>query len=253
VIVAATPKDVAAWLRQATRVMVLTGAGISTESGIPDFRGPNGVWTKNPRAERLSDIRYYMADRSIRVEAWKMRLERAASTATPNAGHLALAQLERKGKLQTLVTQNVDGLHLEAGSSPDVVIEIHGSMREVVCMSCGVRAPMEHALERIRGGEDDPPCLACGGILKSATISFGQSLDADDLQRAQSAAAGCQLFMAVGTSLAVYPAANLPAIARASGARLVIINAEPTAYDADADAVFDQPIGTLVPAIVDQV
>ena len=135
--------EVAGWLRSAHRVVVLTGAGISTDSGIPDFRGPNGVWTKNPKAEKLSDIRYYMADPEIRVLAWRSRLERFAQEVEPNAGHIALADLERKGRLQTLVTQNIDGLHQAAGSSAEGVIEIHGTMREVVCMSCGERAPME--------------------------------------------------------------------------------------------------------------
>ena len=220
--------EVAGWLRSAASVVALTGAGISTDSGIPDFRGPNGVWTKDPRAEKLSDIRYYMGDPSIRVEAWQSRLERSANTPEPNAGHLALAELERKGKLQTLVTQNIDGLHQAAGSSRGVIVEIHGTMREVACMNCGKRAPMERALARVRAGEEDPACRSCGGILKSATISFGQSLVAEDLERAQSAAGGAEVLLAIGTSLAVYPAAYLPAIAVRAGARLVIINAEPT-------------------------
>lgn len=245
--------NVAGWLRAAGNVVVLTGAGISTDSGIPDFRGPNGVWTKNPRAEKLSDIRYYMADPAIRAESWRMRLERSAHQAEPNAGHLALAELERKGKLQTLVTQNIDGLHLAAGSSPERVIEIHGTMRDVVCMSCGDRAPMEVALERVRAGEADPDCRTCGGILKSATISFGQSLVAEDLERAQLAASAADILLAIGSSLGVYPAAYLPAMATRSGGRLVIINAEPTPYDEEADAVFHEPISDLLPEIVARV
>ena len=245
--------EVAGWLRSAASVVALTGAGISTDSGIPDFRGPNGVWTKNPRAEKLSDIRYYMGDPSIRVEAWQSRLERSATIPEPNAGHLALAELERKGKLQTLVTQNIDGLHQAAGSSPRAVIEIHGTMREVVCMSCGERAPMERALARVRAGEEDPACRSCGGILKSATISFGQSLVPEDLERAQAAAAGADVLLAIGTSLGVYPAAYLPAIAVRAGARLVIINAEPTPFDDEADAVFHEPIGSVLPDIVARV
>ena len=248
--VAGRVAEVAGWLRSAHSVVVLTGAGISTESGIRDFRGPNGVWTKDPKAEKLSDIRYYMADPEIRILAWRSRLERFAQQAEPNAGHIALADLERKGRLQTLVTQNIDGLHQAAGNTAEVVIEIHGTMREVVCMSCGERAPMELAMERVRNGEDDPACRSCGGILKSATISFGQSLVPEDLQRAQDAAGAADMLLAIGTSLAVYPAAYLPAIAKRAGARLVIVNAEPTPYDEEADAVFHEPIGSLLPEIV---
>src|SRR5437879_6047076 len=177
------------WVDGSRRIVALTGAGISTESGIPDFRGPQGVWTRNPKAERLSNIHHYMADREVRVESWKARLEHPAWSARPNAGHLALADLERKGLLHLLVTQNIDGLHQAAGTSTEILIEIHGTMREVMCMDCGERAPMERALERVRAGEEDPPCRTCGGILKSATISFGQSLVAEDLERARAGAA----------------------------------------------------------------
>lgn len=242
--------EVAGWLREADSVVALTGAGISTDSGIPDFRGPNGVWTKDPKAERRSDIRYYMTDRSVRVEAWQARLEIAGRVAEPNPGHIALTELERKGKLQALVTQNIDGLHRAAGTSPDILVEIHGTMREVVCMSCGERAPMERALERVRAGEEDPECRSCGGILKSATISFGQSLVAEDLERSQRAAAGCDVLLAIGSSLGVFPAAGLPAIALGSGARLVIVNAEPTPYDDEAHALYREPISEVLPELV---
>ena len=244
-------EDVSGWLHAARRVMALTGAGISTESGIPDFRGPNGVWTRNPAAEKLSNLSLYMGDRQVRVESWRQRLDHPAWKATPNAGHLALAELERRGKLQCLVTQNIDGLHLDAGSSPTTTIEIHGTMREVVCMSCGERAPMQRALDRVRAGEEDPACRGCGGILKSATISFGQSLVPEDLERAQVEAGRCDVFLAVGTSLGVYPAAALPAIALHFGARLVIVNGEPTPFDAKADAVFREPIGTVLPRLAE--
>src|SRR5439155_13318907 len=171
-------------------------------------------------------------------------------TAQPNAGHVALADLERKGKLHTLVTQNVDGLHRMAGSSPERIVEIHGTMRDVMCMSCGERAPMERALARVRAGEDDPPCRTCGGILKSATISFGQPLVQQDLERAWLAAAGADLFLAVGTSLVVYPVADLPRVALEAGARLVIVNAEDTPYDRVAHAVVREKIGDVLPKIV---
>lgn len=237
-------------LRDAHAVTVLTGAGISTESGIPDFRGPNGLWTRDPDAEKLSDIRYYVSDPAIRRKAWKMRADHPAFTAEPNDGHRALVDLERAGRMHTLVTQNVDGLHLKAGSSPERLVEIHGTVRDVVCLSCDDRAPMERALERVRNGEEDPPCRSCGGILKSATVSFGQALVEDDLRRAQTAARECDLFLAVGTSLTVYPVAALPEIALSCGARLVIVNAEPTPYDTAADAVIRDPIGTALPKLI---
>jgi NAD-dependent deacetylase len=242
--------EIAGWVRQAASVVVLTGAGISTESGIPDFRGPNGVWTKDPKAERLSNLRYYMSDPEVRVASWQARLVHPAFTAEPNTGHLALAELERKGHLDTLVTQNIDGLHQKAGSAPDRVVEIHGTVRDVVCMACGERAPMERALDRVRAGEADPPCRSCGGILKSATISFGQNLVPEDLRRAEQAARGCDLFLALGTTLTVYPVAYLPEMALEAGARLVVANAEPTPFDGQADAVLRGNLGDVVPGIV---
>jgi NAD-dependent deacetylase len=243
----------AGWIRAARNVVALTGAGISTESGIPDFRGPEGVWTRNPKAERLSHLHHYMTDPEVRVLAWRARLEHPAWSARPNAGHRALAALERMGRLHTLVTQNIDGLHQAAGSPPEGVVEIHGTMREVVCMSCDSRAPMEAALERVRAGEEDPPCRHCGGILKSATISFGQSLEVEDLVRAERAARACDVFLAVGTSLAVYPAAKLPRHALIGGARLAILNAEPTPYDREAHVVIDAPLGRSLPALASRV
>ena len=164
--------EVRGWVDSARRVVVLTGAGISTDSGIPDFRGPQGVWTKNPKAEKLSDIRFYMADPEVRRLAWQSRLEHPAWSAKPNAGHAALVELERRGKLHALITQNIDELHQVAGNSPERVIEVHGTVRKVVCMSCGWRGPMQDTLERVRAGEDDPACRACGGGPKSGTRSL---------------------------------------------------------------------------------
>jgi NAD-dependent deacetylase len=244
---------VATWIRRAHRVVVLTGAGVSTDSGIPDFRGPQGVWTKDPKAERLSTLQHYMADPEVRATAWKLRLDHPAWTAQPSAGHVALARLEHKGHLHTLITQNIDGLHQQAGTSPEILVEIHGTMREVVCMSCGDRGPMQSALARVVAGERDPACRSCGGILKSATISFGQSLVAEDLAKCHAAAASCDVFVAVGTSLVVNPVAMLPQVALSSGARLVILNAEPTPYDSAADAVVSGPIRDTLPTIVDMV
>ena len=241
---------IANWVAEAQSTVVLTGAGISTESGIPDFRGPQGIWTKDPKAEKLSHIHYYMSDPDIRKQAWNLRLDHPALKAQPNPGHIALAELERMGKLTALITQNIDGLHQKAGSSGERLVEIHGNIREVVCMSCGERAPMERALARVRAGEEDPPCRSCGGILKSATISFGQSLVAEDLERASRAAQSCDLFLAVGTSLGVYPAAHLPQIALDAGARLAVLNAESTPFDSVADAVVNGSLSDSLAGLV---
>jgi len=237
------------WLDASARVVALTGAGISTESGIPDFRGPQGVWTKNPKAERLSNIHYYMSDPEVRRLSWQSRLDHPAWQARPNAGHRALVNLERRGKLHALVTQNIDGLHQQAGNSPGKVIEVHGTMHEVVCMSCGWRGPMQRVLERVRAGEEDPPCESCRGILKSATISFGQSLVPEVIASAMQAAREADVLLAVGTSLQVYPVAGAVPLAKAAGARIVIVNAEPTPFDNVADAVLSRPIGEVLPAL----
>ena len=229
---------------------MLTGAGISTDSGIRDFRGPNGVWTKNPAAEKTATLSHYMSDPDVRKMAWRNRAESPMWEAAPNVGHHALVELERLGKLVALITQNVDGLHLKAGTDPDLLIEVHGNAREVMCMQCDERAPMERALARVRAGEEDPPCRTCGGILKSATISFGQNLVEEDLIRADWAARNCDMLLAVGSTLAVYPAANVVPIAKRSGARIVIINAEPTEMDDIADAVLRGSIAELLPALV---
>jgi NAD-dependent deacetylase len=231
------------WLGASTRIVALTGAGISTESGIPDFRGPQGLWTRNPKAERLSDIHYYMSDPEVRRLAWQSRLEHPAWKAAPNDGHRALVDLERRGRLHGLVTQNIDGLHQQAGSSPAKVIEVHGTMHQAMCMSCQWRGAMNEVLKRVRAGEDDPACERCGGILKSATISFGQPLVPDVINRAMRAASQADLLLAIGTSLQVYPIAGAVPVARSAGARVVIVNAEPTPFDDAADAVVRTPIG----------
>jgi NAD-dependent deacetylase len=248
---AQTDLDVArGLLADAERVVVLTGAGISTDSGIPDFRGPQGVWTKNPGAEKTATLSYYVSDPEVRKQAWRNRLASPAWSARPNAGHAAIVELERQGKLHTLVTQNIDELHQQAGTDPAKVVEIHGTMRQVACLSCGERAPMERALDRVRAGEDDPPCRSCGGILKSATISFGQNLVPEDLLRAQLAAEACDLLLAVGSSLTVYPAAGMVPAAKQAGAALLILNGEPTPFDRIADAVLHGSISVVLPALV---
>lgn len=243
------PLTLAGWLPQARSITVLSGAGISTDSGIPDFRGPQGVWTRDPAAEAMSTIGSYLADPDVRRRAWRARLDQAALRAEPNAGHAALAELERGGRLRALITQNVDGLHQAAGSGPDTVIEIHGTAREAECLSCGLRTPMGDVLARVEAGEEDPPCAECGGVQKSATISFGQALRQDVLDAAIIAARSCDLFLAVGTSLTVQPAAGLCLEAVDHGARLVVLNAQETPYDDVADAVLRGPIGETLPRL----
>jgi NAD-dependent deacetylase len=243
-------EKVQGWLKSAKRIVALTGAGISTDSGIPDFRGPQGVWTKNPHAEKMSNIHHYLADEAVRKASWQNRLGSPAWSAKPNAGHLALVELERRGQLYARVTQNIDELHQLAGNSPERVIEVHGSMRRFMCWGCGMRGPMQKVLERVRAGEEDPACRDCGGILKSDTISFGQQLVPEVIDRAMRVAADADVFVAVGSTLQVYPVAGAVDIAKAAGARIVIVNAQPTPYDEAADAVLPGSISEVLPAIL---
>jgi NAD-dependent deacetylase len=242
--------DVARWLADAARIVALTGAGISTDSGIPDFRGPAGVWTRDPAAAKLVTLDAYLADPQVRRRAWRGRRDHPAWSAEPNPAHHALVGLERTGRLRAIVTQNIDGLHQRAGSDPDRVIEVHGTLFAVECLSCADRTTMVDALARVEAGEADPDCLRCGGILKSATISFGQQLDRRTLSRALAVAADADVFLAVGTSLTVQPAAGLVEVAAGAGARVVIVNASPTPYDELADAVLREPIGEVLPALL---
>jgi NAD-dependent deacetylase len=244
------PDPLPDWLTAARRICVLTGAGISTDSGIPDYRGPKGLWTRDPDAEKLVTLSYYVADPEIRRRAWLMRRDMGHLDVHPNAGHRALADLERQGRLLALITQNVDGLHQAAGSTPQRVLEVHGTVHEVECLSCSDRTTMRDALDRVDAGEADPACLRCGGILKSATVSFGQELDERVLAAAAEAAADCDVFLAVGTSLQVWPVAGLTEIAAAHAARILILNAEPTPFDDLADLVVREPIGTALPRLV---
>jgi NAD-dependent deacetylase len=240
------------WVGAARRVVVLTGAGISTDSGIPDFRGPQGIWTKNPGAERRAHISHYLADPAVRAQVWQSRADSPAWRAQPNAGHRAIVALERQGRLHTLVTQNIDGLHQLAGNNPALVVELHGTMREVVCLDCGDRGPAAPTLDRVRAGEADPECLRCGGILKAATVSFGQPIPSAVWDAAERMTADCDAFVAVGSSLIVQPAARLPVQAKRLGASLLIVNREPTPLDDLADAVLHGEAGTLLPALVDR-
>lgn len=241
---------VRSWVAASQRVVALTGAGISTDSGIPDFRGPQGVWTKDPQAEKLATIQHYLEDPEVRRRSWRNRLDSPTWRAEPNAGHHALVELERQGRLLAVVTQNVDGLHQDAGNDPDRVVEVHGTTRFTRCWSCGDRRPMDETIERVRAGEDDPPCLVCGGILKSDTISFGQQLVPEVLARAEEVAAAADLLLAIGSTLQVYPAAGLVPLAKSAGARVVIVNRDPTPFDGLADAVLRGSISEVLPALV---
>jgi NAD-dependent deacetylase len=235
---------------KASRIVALTGAGISTESGIPDFRGPNGLWTRNPGAERLSSLQAYVSDPEVRRRSWRARAEHTAWRAEPNAGHRALVSLERAGRLVAILTQNIDGLHQRAGSSPELVLELHGTIFDTVCLTCGDRRDMGAALDRVAAGEVDPACLECGGILKSATISFGQPLDVDVLDRARDAARSADLMLVAGSSLTVQPAAGLVGLAARAGAIVVVCNGSATPYDELAAAVLRDPLGQVLPALV---
>jgi NAD-dependent protein deacetylase/lipoamidase len=235
-------------LQRTSRVLVFTGAGISTESGIPDFRGPNGLWKRvDPK---LFTLQRYVSDPESRRQSWKMRLENPSFSAQPNAGHRALVDLEKLGRMSCLVTQNIDGLHQAAGTDPRLVIELHGTIHEVVCLSCKWRGPMLVVLERVRAGEEDPACEACGGILKSATISFGQNLVAEDLDRAYSEASVADAVLVAGSSLSVVPAVYVPLAAVRHGAPMVIVNNEPTEYDNLAEVVINAPTGEVLPDLI---
>jgi NAD-dependent deacetylase len=243
-------QTVARWIAEAGRVTVLTGAGISTDSGIGDFRGPQGLWTRNPGTERMFHLRDYLADPELRVRAWRQRRDHPAWSARPNAGHVALVDLDRAGRLRAVVTQNIDGLHQRAGLPPERVIEIHGTLHWAACLGCGLRTPMREVLDRVDAGEADPPCRACGGIQRSATVAFGQALDPAVLSAAVAAAADCDLFLAVGSTLLVQPAAGLCSVAQQAGAQLVVLNGEPTGYDDVADAVLRGSISDVLPRLV---
>ncbi|MEU6179045.1 SIR2 family NAD-dependent protein deacylase [Streptomyces coeruleorubidus] len=231
-------------------VALLTGAGISTDSGIPDYRGPNGLWRRDPEAEKLVTYEYYMGDPEIRRRSWQMRRENRTLQAEPNAAHRAVAELERSGVPVRVITQNVDGLHQLAGMPARKVLELHGTARSFACTGCHARGSMEDVLARVEAGEDDPPCLECGGVLKPATVMFGERLDPVVLGEAAAISKACEVFVAVGTSLQVQPAAGLVGVAADHGARLVIVNAEPTPYDDRADEIVRDPIGTALPELL---
>ncbi len=232
-----------------SKITVLTGAGISTDSGIPDFRGPNGLWTKNPDAERAATLQFYLQDEELRQRSWQNRLKWINNNPQPNDGHRALIALERRDALLAIVTQNVDELHQQAGHDPAKVVEVHGTLQRTCCWGCKDLRPMTEALARVQAGDLDPKCELCGGILKSDTILFGQSLDQDVMQKAMQASSECDVFLAIGTSLSVFPACNTLPRAKSCGAKIVIVNGQPTEMDMYADAIVNAPISEVLPQI----
>jgi NAD-dependent deacetylase len=242
-------EDAGALLARSRRMVVFTGAGVSTDSGIPDFRSPGGLWSRYD--QRQLGFRRYVSDPETRRLAWRLRRELQQMDARPNPAHLACVRLAEAGRLAGVITQNIDGLHLDAGLTPELVCEVHGTGRQFVCLACGERGPMGEAVARVEAGEDDPACLACGGIIKAATVSFGQNIPAEVWARAEALTRACDAFVAVGSSLVVQPAASLPAKASRAGAALVIVNREPTPLDGLADAVLLGEAGTVLPALAD--
>ena len=240
--------QVAQWLAESRQAVAFTGAGISTESGIPDFRSPGGVWSKY----RTIYFDEFMRSEEARKEYWRQKCEAHADMAhaQPNVAHRILARWEQLGKLRGVITQNIDGLHQLAGSRH--VLELHGTARQVACMDCGWRTEAEPLVEQFLKTQEVPKCPQCGGRLKHATVSFGQALPEDVLQEAIRWASSCELFLAMGSSLVVEPAASLPSIAKRAGARLVIINRDPTPLDRFADLVLRGKLGKILTAVDDQ-
>ena len=236
---------IGAMLRDAKRVVVFTGAGISTESGIPDFRGPDGLWTKNPKAEKTSTLSHYLNDPEVRKIAWAGRERTFDGSKSPNAGHHALVEIQNMGKLSAVITQNVDGLHQDSGIDEDKVVEMHGTLKFARCWGCNDRRPMGEFIARVRAGDPDPHCELCGGIVKSDAILFEQALVPEVIERAMREADECDLLIAVGSTLAVSPANGVVPRARATGAKVVIINGQNTAMDRFADELL---IASITPA-----
>ncbi|MCX8021367.1 MAG: Sir2 family NAD-dependent protein deacetylase [Syntrophorhabdaceae bacterium] len=245
-------ETVARWIRDAKRVVVFVGAGLSTESGIPDFRSPGGVWDKYDPEDFY--FQNFITKESSREKYWQMATEMYDSMkeAKPNKGHLAIAELERIGKLDCLITQNIDGLHFKAGNSPEKVLELHGTAMYVTCLSCHKRYERDPVQERIKSGERAPRCDVCGGLLKPATISFGQSMPEWETAEAYRRSEACDLFIVIGSSLVVHPAAYMPVLAKRSGAKLVIINRDETSCDYMADIILNGSAGFIISSIVER-
>lgn len=244
-------ETIAELIFSSNRIIVFTGAGISTESGIPDFRSPGGIWTKyNPQ-----DFTYqkFINNPETRRLTWQRFRDIPWMKIKPNAAHYAVAELERLGKLDCVITQNIDGLHQLAGNSPEKVIELHGTARWVLCLDCGKRWPRDEIEQWLESGIEIPLCDACGGLLKSATISFGQAMPVRETQLAEEHSRHCDLFIVIGSSLVVYPAAYMPVYAVESGAKLLIINREPTPLDRAAALVVNSAAGETMTKVIARV
>ncbi|MBI2911839.1 MAG: sigma factor regulator FecR [Chloroflexi bacterium] len=243
--------EAAGLLAGAERVVVFSGAGISTESGIPDFRSPGGVWTREDPSQFTFDK--FLSDPAVRRRSWQRFRERAGQTVEPNAAHRAIADLHAMGKLDCVITQNVDGLHQEAGVPDHLILELHGNSRRVACLRCDRPYGREEILWRLAGGDDSPTCVACGGLLKTATISFGQAMPVETTAEAEQRSRQCDLMLVVGSTLVVYPAALMPEYALRSGARLVMVNLMETPLDSQCHVRIWAKAGDILPAIVARV
>lgn len=240
----------AQWLKEAERIVAFTGAGISTASGIPDFRGPNGLWAKNPLAERTSTLSYYLNDPEVRKVAWEGRERTFDGSAKPNDGHYALVAIQNAGKLSAVVTQNVDGLHQDSGIHEHNVFEVHGTIKFGRCWGCNDRRPMGEFIARVRAGDPDPHCELCGGIVKSDAVLFEQALDPAVINGSFAAAESCDVLLAIGTTLAVTPAAYVVDRARAADKRVIIINGGPTERDRYADLILQGDISRILSDLI---
>jgi len=246
-------KQVAQWIVNAKKMVIFTGAGLSTESGIPDFRSPGGVWDKyNPEDFYFQN---FIASEASREKYWQMATEmwEPIKKAQPNSAHLAISELEKLGKLDCVITQNIDGLHFKAGNSEARVLQLHGTAIFVSCLSCKKRYDRDEIQERIKKGQKAPRCDDCGGLLKPATISFGQSMPEEETQEAYHRSSTCDLFIVIGSSLVVQPAASMPLVAKRNGAKLVIINRDATPYDDTADLVIHGQAGPTMAGILEHI
>ena len=246
-----TLDEVTQLIIDSSKIAVFTGAGVSTESGISDFRSPDGIWSRYDPEDFT--IQRYVADKEARKRNWQLRKELVSANYQPNPAHHAIAELEKLGKLSCIITQNIDGLHRAAGNSEEKIIELHGTIKYTKCLNCDDRLPMVDVLKRIDEGEEDPHCKKCGGLIKAATISFGEAMPVEEMRRAEALSRECDLFIVIGSSLVVYPAASMPLIAKDAGARLVIINYTATDMDARADIVIHDKAGKVMQALLEKV
>lgn len=243
--------EVTRLILEAEKIAVFTGAGVSTESGIPDFRSPDGIWARYDPEDFT--LQRFVADKESRKRNWQMRKELVSADYKPNTAHYAIKELEELGKLACVITQNIDGLHHAAGNSEEKIIELHGTIKYAKCMECLDQLALTEVLTRIDEGEEDPHCRKCGGLLKAATIAFGEAMPQDKMQQAEQCSRACDLFIVIGSSLVVYPAASMPLIAKHAGAKIVIINYTPTEMDHQADVLIHAKAGAVMESILQKV